>query len=53
MIGEIVYDGELSGSAYLALGAMLLLIVGGLLWCFHRALRAANKGAGEQRPDEV
>lgn len=53
MIGEIVYDGQLSGSAYLILGVMLLLIVGGLSWCFYRAVRAASTDAGEQKPDEV
>lgn len=53
MIAEIVYDGKLSGQAYLILAGALLLIVGGLTWCFHRAVRAANKNAGQQRPDEV
>lgn len=53
LLGAMEPDGELSGQAYLVLAGVLLLIVGGLTWCFLRAARAANKGADEQRPDEV
>ena len=53
MIAEITYDGELSPAAYIILAAMFLIIVGGLSWCFYRALNATNKGAPEQLPDEV
>jgi hypothetical protein len=53
MIAEITYDGTLSGPAYLILTGMLLIIVGGLSWCFYRALTAANKESSEQLPDDV
>jgi len=53
MLAEIVYDGELSGAAYTILAGMILLIVGGLSWCFYRALKATNKDTSEQLPDEV
>ena len=53
MLAEVEYDGELSGWAYGILAGMLLLIVGGLSWCFYRAMKAANKDAAEQLPDEV
>ncbi|MCF7958772.1 MAG: hypothetical protein K9M57_10025 [Phycisphaerae bacterium] len=48
------YNGELSGEAWFILTAMILLIVGGLSWCFYRAITAANKNQDqEQFPDEV
>jgi len=53
ILSAISYDGELSGWAYVILAGMFLLIVGGLSWCFYRALTAANKNAGEQHADEV
>lgn len=53
VLGAIKYDGELSGSAYAILAGMILLIVGGLSWCFYRALKAAGKDAGEQHADEI
>ena len=53
MLAEIIYDGQLSSSAYIILGVMFLIIVGGLSWCFYRALTAAGKDAPEQRPDEI
>ena len=49
----VVADQHLFIHFFLVLAVMLLLIVGGLSWCFYRAVRAANKNAGEQRPDEV
>jgi len=52
MLSEIVYDGELSGTAYLMLFVTLLVIVGGLSWCFYRAIRAAGRGASPQLPDD-
>ena len=45
-VTPIVYDNELSIVSWVILGVMLALIVGGLAWCFYRALRGA--GAGEQ-----
>ena len=53
LLSVVEYDGQLSGSAYLILAAMCLLIVGGLSWCLYRALKAANKNAGQQHPDEI
>ena len=53
LLSEIIYDGVLSGSAYTILAAMTLIIVGGLCWCFYRALTATNKDADEQLPDDV
>lgn len=52
MLAEIVYDGHLSGAAVAILVGMGLLIIGGLSWCFYRALNAAGQNAGEQYPDE-
>jgi hypothetical protein len=52
ILAEITYDGELSAAAYCILAAMILLIVGGLSWCFYRALKASNKDTSEQFPDE-
>jgi len=53
MIAEITYDGELSATAYVILTLMFLLIIGGLFWCFYRAIIAASKGVREQHPDEI
>ena len=53
LLAEITYDGELSAWAYGILAGMFLIIVGGLCWCFYRALIAANKDASEQFPDDV
>ncbi|MHC4543208.1 MAG: sodium-dependent transporter [Planctomycetota bacterium] len=44
---------KLSGVSYIILGAVFLIIIGGLGWCFYRALLAANAGKGIQHPDEV
>ena len=53
MIAEIIYDGELSTTAYVILTLMFLLIIGGLFWCFYRAIIATSKEAREQHPDEI
>ena len=53
ILAAIESDGQLSGSAYVILAAMFLIIVGGLSWCFYRALTATNRDAGEQYPDDV
>ncbi len=45
--------GQLSAVSYLILCMVLLLIIGGLGWCFYRALSAANRGSGLQHPDEI
>ncbi len=47
----IEYDNELSGESYLILAAMLTLVVGGLAWCFYRAIKAAG-GAPEEPQEE-
>ncbi len=44
---------ELSGISYIILAVVFLIIIGGLAWCFYRALAAANKDTGPQYPDEV
>ena len=36
-------DGELSGTAYIVLTVALVIIFGGLLWCFWKALQAAGR----------
>ena len=43
---------KLSGVSYVILGVVLLIIIGGLGWSFHRAL-AAGKDTEVQHPDEV
>ncbi|GAG56854.1 unnamed protein product, partial [marine sediment metagenome] len=43
---------QLSGISYLILSVVFLLIIGGLGWCFYRALSASNEDAGVQHPDE-
>jgi len=44
---------ELSGVSYGILAVVLLIIVGGLGWCFYRALAAGGKDTGIQHADEV
>lgn len=53
ILAAVEYDGQLSGWAYAILAGMFLLIVGGLSWCFFKAITAASKDASEQLPDEV
>ena len=43
---------ELSGVSYLILAVVFLIIIGGLGWCFYRALTAAGRDTGIQHPDE-
>jgi NSS family neurotransmitter:Na+ symporter len=43
----------LGGVSYIILAVVLLIIVGGLGWCFYRAILASGSTEGEQRPDEV
>ena len=42
----------LSGVSYIILAVVFLIIIGGLGWCFYRAL-AAGKDLGIQHPDEI
>ena len=44
---------ELGGVSYIILAAAFLIIVGGLGWCFYRAMAAAGKIEETQSPDEV
>jgi NSS family neurotransmitter:Na+ symporter len=44
---------KLSGVSYIILAVVFLIIIGGLAWCFYRALLVANAGKGIQHPDEV
>lgn len=44
---------HLSGVSYVILAFVFLVIIGGLGWCFYRALSAAGTSAEEQYPDEV
>jgi NSS family neurotransmitter:Na+ symporter len=44
---------QLSAVSYLILSIVFLLIIGGLGWCFYKALLAAGGGAEPQSPDEV
>ena len=39
---------EMSWVSYVVLTAMAALLVGGLLWCFHRAIKASGAAAPEQ-----
>lgn len=44
---------KLSGVSYIILAVVFLIIIGGLGWCFYRALTAAGRDTGIQHPDEV
>ncbi|MBN1845449.1 MAG: hypothetical protein JW810_07175 [Sedimentisphaerales bacterium] len=52
LLAEIEYNGQLSAAAYTILTGMVLLILGGLSWCFYRALKATNSSGDEQLPDD-
>ena len=52
MLSEVVYDGQLSATAYMMLFAVLLVIVGGLGWCFYRAVKAAGGDTAEPQEPE-
>jgi hypothetical protein len=43
----------LSGVSYIILAVALLIIIGGLSWCFYRALTATGGSAEPQSADEV
>ena len=51
MLADVRYDGALSGTAYVILFAVLLVIICGLGWCFYRALKVAGEDADAQLPD--
>ncbi len=43
----------LTGVSYVILTVVFLIIIGGLGWCFYKALSAASRDTGIQHPDEV
>lgn len=43
-LADVAYDGQLSFSAYIMLMAVLFIILGGLGWCFYRAIKGSNSG---------
>ena len=53
-ITEVIHPSQeqLSSVSYLILSIVFLLIIGGLGWCFYRAL-AAGKDTGIQYPDDI
>ena len=44
---------QLSVVSYVILSIVFLIIIGGLVWCFYRALTAVNKDTEIQHPDEI
>ncbi|HUU20623.1 MAG TPA: sodium-dependent transporter [Sedimentisphaerales bacterium] len=44
---------KLSGVSYIILTVVFLIIIGGLGWCFYKALAAASRDTGVQHPDEI
>jgi len=44
---------KLSGVSYIILAVVFLIIIGGLGWCFYKALAAASRDTGIQHPDEI
>jgi NSS family neurotransmitter:Na+ symporter len=48
----LIHD-KLSGVSYIILTVVFLIIIGGLGWCFYRALLAASSGAAEQLPEDI
>ncbi|MFA5554266.1 MAG: sodium-dependent transporter [Phycisphaerae bacterium] len=48
----MIHEG-LSGISYIILAVVFLLIIGGLGWCFYKALIAAGQSAEPQSPDEI
>lgn len=48
----VIHEG-LSEVSYIILTVVFLLIIGGLCWCFYKALSATGPAVEEQSPDEV
>jgi len=44
---------KLSGVSYIILLVVFLIIIGGLGWCFYKALAATSGDTGIQYPDEI
>jgi NSS family neurotransmitter:Na+ symporter len=49
----VIVSQELSGISYVILAVVFLIIIGGLAWCFYKALAAAGSSGEAQSPDEV
>ena len=47
------YDGDLSFTAYMILTLAFLGIIGGLGWCFYRAIKSGNSNSEPQLPDDI
>ena len=52
LLANVEYDGQLSATAYIILAVVFLIIIGGLGWCFYRAV-VSDSGAPIQHPDEI
>ena len=52
-LAVVKYNGELSAVAYVILACAIFIMIGGLGWCFYRALMAGGREAPQQHPDEV
>ncbi len=52
-LSKVEYNGELSAVAYIILACAIFIMIGGLGWCFYRALMAGGQEAPQQHPDEV
>jgi NSS family neurotransmitter:Na+ symporter len=50
---EAAVHHELSEVSYIILSVVFLLIIGGLGWCFYRALAVAGQGGEAQEPGDV
>jgi lysylphosphatidylglycerol synthetase-like protein (DUF2156 family) len=50
---EVPIHHELSGISYIILAVVFLIIVGGLGWCFYRAMAGVESREELQTPDEV
>jgi hypothetical protein len=53
ILSKVEYNGELSAVAYIILACAIFIMIGGLGWCFYRALMAGGQEAPQQHPDEV
>jgi NSS family neurotransmitter:Na+ symporter len=51
--GTMPIRDKLSGISYIILAVVFLIIIGGLGWCFYKALAAAGRDTGVQHPDEI
>jgi len=52
-VAEMPMRERLSGVSYVILAVVFLIIIGGLGWCFYRALAMAGREVEVQQPDEI